>query len=66
MELVKAIVKDDPGDAFVNKDDETLETMFCAEHTAERYQRAGMLTEKTLNSNEVLPSMFDVGRSSID
>ena len=26
LELVKAIVKDDPGDAFVNKDDETLET----------------------------------------
>ena len=35
--------------------------MFCAEHTAECYQKAGMLTEKTLNSNEVLPSMFDVG-----
>ena len=61
LELVKAIVKDDPGDAFVNKDDETLETLFCAEHTAECYQKAGMLTEKTLNSSEVLPSMFDVG-----
>ena len=33
----------------------------AAEHTAECYQKAGMLTEKTLNSNEVLPSMFDVG-----
>ena len=40
----EGIVKDDPGDAFVNKDDETLET-FCAEHTAECYQ-GGMLTEK--------------------
>ena len=64
LELVKAIVKDDPGDAFVNKDDETLETLFCAEHTAECYQKAGMLTEGRSTRTRCCPRCLTSARSS--
>lgn len=58
---LKAILSDDPGDALKNKGDEDLAKLFCSELVAEALQRAEILPEATLNSNEVLPSMFARG-----
>ena len=60
-EVLKALVFDDPGDAVKDKEDEGMEKFFCSELVAEALQQAGVLPERTLNSNEILPSMFAHG-----
>jgi hypothetical protein len=42
---------------------EALEHLFCSELITEAYQAAGILPEETLNSNEILPSMFAPGKA---
>ena len=41
---------------------EDLEEVFCSELIAEAFQAAGLLPDDTLNSNEILPSMFGPGK----
>jgi hypothetical protein len=60
-EVFRALVADEPENVTKNKDDENLDAIFCSELVAEAYQRAGVLPENKLNSNEVLPSMFAHG-----
>jgi hypothetical protein len=38
------------------------DNLFCSELITEAYQAAGILPEETLNSNEILPSMYAPGK----
>lgn len=60
-ELLGAIINGDPEEALKDKSDETLGSIFCSELVAEAYQAAGLLPERSLNSNELLPHHFDAG-----
>jgi len=63
MESLGAILRGgDPAQGrHVDKSKEALDSIFCSELVAEIYQRAGLLKEEDLNSNEVLPRMFQPG-----
>lgn len=57
-ELLKAVVNQPCVESVVDKSEENLEGLFCSELVAEAYQRAGLIPECVLNSNEVMPSAF--------
>ncbi|CAB9514568.1 Orthopoxvirus protein of unknown function (DUF830) [Seminavis robusta] len=58
-ELARPIVKGAPNKSKkANKDQEALDRLFCSELIAEAYQRAGLLPEESLNSNDILPAHF--------
>lgn len=61
MEMLKPILRKRVNIKKKNKQNETLQNLFCSELTAEALQKSGALTEEYLNSNEVVPSMFNHG-----
>ena len=64
FELARPIFKRNPRvHKKRDKSQETLDNLFCSELIAEAYQAAGILPEETLNSNEILPSMFAPGKA---
>lgn len=65
-ELVAPIVSRAPSKSMHkarDKSKEALDRLFCSELVAEAYQHIGLLPERTLNSNEILPSMFGPGKT---
>jgi len=67
LDLESAILgrKPDPH-TLVDKSHEHLSSIFCSELIAEAYQRAGLLPEDTLNSDQCMPSSFSTRRGVID
>ena len=63
LELAKAMVTSSSvsGNSAKDKDDENLEHIFCSELVTELFQVANLLPEKSLNSNDLLPSAFMEG-----
>lgn len=63
LELARPIFHHNPRvDKKRNNTREMLDNLFCSELITEAYQAAGILPEETLNSNEILPSMYAPGK----
>lgn len=61
MELICPVIKGSPKMRAKDKAGENLDNIFCSELVTEALQRANILPEETLNSNEILPHMYSPG-----
>lgn len=65
MELARPVMRMRNPNVHKKRDKslEQLDKLFCSELITKAYQAAGILPEETLNSNEILPSMFAPGKA---
>lgn len=65
MELARPVIRMRNPSVHRKRDKslEKLDNLFCSELVTEALQKAGILPEETLNSNEILPSMFAPGKA---